>query len=92
MTILEAMASGTPTVVTDVGGNSEAVVHGETGYLVKSGNPQALADAIIELGNNREKSLTMGKASRERVLSNFTAEIMVRKTEKLYLQALEPAS
>ena len=89
MTILEAMASSTPAVVTDVGGNREAVVDGETGYLVRQEEPHALANAIIELGKNSQQRESMGRTSRKRVLKHFTAQGMVRKTEQLYLQAFK---
>ena len=89
MTILEAMASGTPVVVTDVGGNSEAVIHGETGYLVTQGDYQALACAIIELADNYQKRVSMGKAGKNRLLNNFTSEVMVRSIEELYLKNLK---
>ncbi len=88
MTILEAMASETPVVVTDVGGNREAVIDGKTGFLVNKANPGVLADAIVRLAGNQELMSAMGKAGRERVINNFTSEIMVRKTEKLYLEEL----
>lgn len=45
-TILEAMASGLPVVATDVGGNSELVDPEITGFLVKRGDPAALAKAM----------------------------------------------
>ncbi|MGR9117665.1 MAG: glycosyltransferase, partial [Gammaproteobacteria bacterium] len=47
-TILEAMASGLPVVATDVGGNSELVVQGETGFLVEQQNPSQLAECLVE--------------------------------------------
>lgn len=87
MTILEAMASGTAVVVTDVGGNKEAVVHCETGYLVRRRDPKALAEGIIDLASDVSKRLAMGEAGRMRVLDNFTSQIMVRRTEDEYLKA-----
>jgi glycosyltransferase involved in cell wall biosynthesis len=47
--ILECMAAGLAMVVTDVGGNAEAVLHGETGFVVPPRNPKAIGDAILEL-------------------------------------------
>ena len=46
---LEAMAQGRLLVASDVGGHRELIRHGETGMLFKAGDPQALADAILEL-------------------------------------------
>jgi glycosyltransferase involved in cell wall biosynthesis len=47
--LLEAAATGVPAVVTDVGGNRELVLDGQTGYVVPRANPQALASAITRL-------------------------------------------
>ena len=51
---LEAMAQGQLFVASDVGGHKELVEHGKTGILFKAGDRQALAQAIVELLNNRE--------------------------------------
>jgi glycosyltransferase involved in cell wall biosynthesis len=50
---LEAMAQGQLFVASDVGGHQELVEHGKTGILFKAGDRQALAQAIVELLNNR---------------------------------------
>jgi glycosyltransferase involved in cell wall biosynthesis len=49
MSMKEAMAVGTPVVAFNTGGTPEAVVDGETGYLVEVGNADALADALIKV-------------------------------------------
>ncbi|MCW8909310.1 MAG: glycosyltransferase family 4 protein, partial [Gammaproteobacteria bacterium] len=49
MVLLEAMASGCPIVATDVGGNSQAITHGENGSLVESENPEGLAKEVVKL-------------------------------------------
>jgi glycosyltransferase involved in cell wall biosynthesis len=82
--LLEAMACEKPCVATDVGGVPEVLVNGKTGILVEYGNPDALANAIIELLGDDEKSKTMGRAGRERVKNNFIWPKIVDKIEKLY--------
>jgi len=84
ITILEAMGSGTPVVVTDVGGNREAVVNKETGYLVEHGNPEKLAIALIKIGKDEALRRRMGQNANMRLHRFFTAEIMVEKTEDIY--------
>lgn len=49
MALIEAAAAGLPAVVTEVGGSPEIVRHGESGYVVPPGQPEAMADAIFEL-------------------------------------------
>ncbi len=51
---LEAMAQGKLFVASDVGGHRELVEHNKTGILFKAGDRQALAEAILELLNNRQ--------------------------------------
>ena len=84
ITILEAMAAGKPVVATDVGGCAEAVVHGETGLIVPPEDPDALANAILQLLQNPEQARRMGEAGRKRVEGHFTVGAMVRKHIELY--------
>ena len=72
--LLEAMASGLAVVATDVGGNREAFVDGEGGRLVPSRDVDALAAALIELGEDRTQMMRMGEANRARVVDHFTVE------------------
>lgn len=89
MTILEAMAAGRPCVVTDVGGNREAVIDGETGFLVPPQNPDALAKSIIRLLKDKDMSKRFGERGQARFEKEFTVEMMVSKTEELYRQYLK---
>jgi sugar transferase (PEP-CTERM/EpsH1 system associated) len=89
LTLLEAMASGLPIVATDVGGNSEVVQHGRTGLLVPSREPQALADAILQMCSNAKASREMGMRGREDVEQRFSVESMVSGYEQLYCQLLK---
>jgi glycosyltransferase involved in cell wall biosynthesis len=88
MTILEAMACGKPVVATDVGGNREAVVEGETGFLLRARDVSGIAEAILKLIRDPKMRKEMGKKARERFLAHFTAEAMVRETERVYEQLL----
>src|SRR5262249_5591200 len=49
LSLVEAHGAGRACVATDVGGNGEVLVHGETGLLVPPGEPAALADALLAL-------------------------------------------
>jgi sugar transferase (PEP-CTERM/EpsH1 system associated) len=88
LTLLEAMAVGLPAVATDVGGNREVVVSGETGYLVPAGSPGALADAMLKIQADMPQLQRMGLASRRRVEEHFNLRTVVAQYENVYLQCL----
>ena len=87
---LEASAAGVPVVATAVGGTPEVVRDGETGLLVPSGQPQALAAALNRLLASRELGRAMGAAGRERMEDLFTFEAQARQYESLF-EKLTPA-
>jgi len=87
--LLEAMASGIPVVATRVGGNPELVKDGETGLLVPPHDPDALAQAICTLLQNRDLAKTFGMRARRRAELDFSLERMVGDTQELYLKLLE---
>lgn len=87
-TILEAMASAKPVVATDVGGNSELVKHGRTGYLVPAGDDRILASRILELLTHPQAIRAMGTAGRRTVEINHQMSGMVQKYVELYRESL----
>lgn len=82
--ILEYMSASKPVVATDVGGASEAIVHNQTGFLVKSDDDEAMANRLIELLRNPELAGQFGNRGRERVEKNFSLAAQLTKTSELY--------
>ena len=82
--IVEYMASGRPVVSTDVGGAGEAIVEGETGYLVRPGDSDAMADRIIRLLQHDERRKAMGAQGRAIALAKFSCESQLMRTEAIY--------
>lgn len=82
--ILEAMAMGRPIIATDVGGNAEAVLHNETGFIIPPNNSELLAELILKLYADPEMRLSMGKKARKRAEEVFPLKLMVKKHEELY--------
>jgi glycosyltransferase involved in cell wall biosynthesis len=86
--ILEFMSCGKPVVAADVGGNREAVTHGETGYLVAPADEVGLSEAIIRLLEREEERKQFGSAGRERVEEYFTLDGMIREYEQTFLSVI----
>jgi glycosyltransferase involved in cell wall biosynthesis len=82
--ILEYMAARRPVVATDVGGAREAIVEGETGYLVQSGNDEMMAARSVSLLQQPEKARAMGEAGRRIVEKKFSCAAQLSHTEQLY--------
>lgn len=83
--ILEGMAAGNPVVATEIGGNPELIVHGETGFLVPPGEVSRLAEMIMRLLEDKNLRVRMGNAGRQRVEKLFGMEQMIQHTERLYI-------
>lgn len=86
--VLEAMAAGLGVVATDVDGSPEVVADGETGILVRPGDPDELAAAISSLLMDDGRRRSMGRAGRDRVASCFSQEATVTSFEELYRRLL----
>jgi glycosyltransferase involved in cell wall biosynthesis len=85
LTTLEAMRAGLPTIVSDVGGAGEAVVNGVTGFVVPSGDVEALRDRIQYLVDRPLLRSAMGQFGRQVYQNRFTFKRMYKSTERLYL-------
>ena len=91
--VLESLACGTPVVATAVGGIPEQVrsLSGEkepTGVLVPPGNPEALAEALIELAEDRNRARRMGLAGRVAAKRGHDPGQWARQIETVYTEAL----
>lgn len=87
--LLEAHATGLPVVATDVGGNREIVRDGESGFIVPSRNPDALARAMQHLMSMSEHDrLQMGAVGRQHIIENYSMEHVVQQWENLYRELL----
>lgn len=86
--ILEYMAAGKPVVATEVGGASEVIIDGESGYLIPSDDDAALAARLIELLNDAEMAHRVGERGRKLVGAKFSREANLRDTVELYKELI----
>jgi glycosyltransferase involved in cell wall biosynthesis len=86
--ILEYMAAGLPVVATDVGGVREAIVEGETGYIVPSGDDEQMAKRIIQVLANDETARVMGARNKSIAAAKFSKDLHLQNTLELYDELL----
>lgn len=86
--MLEAMGRGRPVIATDTGGVSSAVRHHENGLIVRPGDIDSLADAMIELLSDPSTARQLGQRARELVIREFGIDRMLNGTAELYLELL----
>lgn len=88
LTMLEAMASGVPPVVTAIAGVPEVVTDHETGIFLEPGNPDEVAQAVIELFDNAELRARLSKNAREFITENLTWEQRTENVIGVYSQVV----
>jgi len=86
--ILEYMAAGLPVVASDVGGNREAIVDGETGFVVRERTPEAFAERIIRLLRDPCLRVSMGRRGMQRCRERFEIGLTIRILEEYYASLL----
>lgn len=82
--LLEAYAAGRACVATDIGGVKDLVVNGQTGFLVKAGDSDAIAAAVLAALRDRALRERMAQAGKTRVLAQFTPEKLGDTAEGLF--------
>lgn len=89
LSTIEAMASGCPVVATRVGGLTDLIAEGETGYLVPPGDAHAMASTIVRLFRNPQTAGFLGRAARAMAHERFPLKRLIDDMENLYHQLLE---
>ncbi|MFM8494015.1 MAG: glycosyltransferase family 4 protein [Planctomycetia bacterium] len=86
--VIEAALSGKPSIASRFGGIREVVSEGDGAVLVPPGDPVALADAMIAMLGDSERTRSMGCRAREFAGQKFTVDLHVDAVEKVYAGAL----
>jgi len=88
LTVLEAMASGVPTIATRVEGTTEILTHGDTGFLVDPRNAYQLAIYISKLVGDRKLRMRMGKRARGIIEKHNDWTSVAKQTSRMYESVL----
>jgi glycosyltransferase involved in cell wall biosynthesis len=89
VSVVEGMRSSLPVVATTVGGLPEVVKDGVSGYLVKPGDPDALAERLIALCKSPELRIRMGQKGSEIASEIFSLDTMISKYQALYEELMK---
>ena len=87
--IMEASASGKPVVTTNIRGCREAVENGVTGVLIPPEDPDKLAQSLIYLLDNQEKSEKLGRNGRKKAEKEFDEKIVFERIKKEYQRLIK---
>jgi sugar transferase (PEP-CTERM/EpsH1 system associated) len=85
-TLLEAMATGLPVIATNVGGNPEVVVDGDSGLLFQPRDVEALASRLMGLASDENQRRQLSLAARQRIVERFSLARMLNDYSNLYLE------
>lgn len=84
VSLLEAMSSSLPCIVTNVGGNVELIKDGDNGFLIPVKDPDAISACVEKLIDDPVLCETMGQANRKLVEEKYSLRVMCREYEKIY--------
>ncbi len=82
--VIEAMNAARPVIASNIGGNQDLVIEGETGYLFAAGDSEQLKDKLAMMISQSSKRLAMGRSGRERIKAHFDIDGVVEQLVELY--------
>jgi glycosyltransferase involved in cell wall biosynthesis len=87
--LLEAMATGLPCVVSGIGGNTDLIADGRTGRLVSEATPEAWSRTLLELIENPADGQRLGATARTRIENEFSLPVVVDRYVNLYERMID---
>ena len=88
MSVLESYAYGKPVIGADIGGIPELIVDDVDGFLVPSGEQEALRERLLWMSNHKSEAVEMGRIGRRKMETEFNADIHYEKIRNVYDQFL----
>ena len=92
VTLIEGMAAGLPIITTSVDYLPRLVMHGENGLIVPPGEPEKLADAILELARDPDRRRQIGLANYQKYRREFSVDVVAGMLRQIYEQVLSGGS
>jgi glycosyltransferase involved in cell wall biosynthesis len=89
---LEGIVADVPVVVSDTGGLGEIIYHGVDGMKSYTGSPESLADSILEILHNPQKSEEMRKRALEKVNRIYNWDVISRQTADVYSEIIKEST
>ena len=89
--LLEAMAYGRPVIASRIGGMTDVIADGETGFLVTPGDVDGLRQALQRLIDDPALKQRMGQAARQRLTNLFSASSVIPRFERMYRRVIDRA-
>ncbi len=91
LALMEAMAAGLPSIVSDIPGTEALVQTEREGYRIKAGDTQAIANALIKLLRDVPLRQRLGADARQRILQGYTLDIIAAQHEQAYRDVMRSA-
>lgn len=82
--VIEGMAMTRPVIATAIGAPPEIIRHGETGYLVRPGDPAVLAKTIIDIFDHPAMAASVGEAARREAMRKYSVQRHVNLIESVF--------
>ncbi|MFG0267255.1 MAG: glycosyltransferase family 4 protein [Rhodopirellula sp. JB055] len=86
--VIEAMLAGVPVIASDIPGNRDLVIEGETGWLFPLGDEAALVRRSLAVLNEPEECKRVAEQARQRIATEFSLDAMVQRHIELYTRLL----
>ncbi|HEX7330312.1 MAG TPA: glycosyltransferase family 4 protein [Pyrinomonadaceae bacterium] len=91
LALMEAMAAGLPSIVSDIPGTEALVQTNREGYRIKAGDSQAIANTLLKLLQDVSLRQRLGADARQRILQGYTLDIIAAQHEQVYGDVLKSA-
>jgi glycosyltransferase involved in cell wall biosynthesis len=88
LALLKAMAAGLPVVATNISGTQDVISDRGNGRLIPPGQPEELAQAVLELYHQPQLRQTLGRQAEQTIRADYSLQAMVKKLAEIYVEIM----